>query len=64
MERIAAHERRMAKRKRIYDQVKKYRAEAGDTRAKDQEYQKLVLQRWAEMNGHSKAMALSNGFAS
>ncbi|KAL3756981.1 hypothetical protein ACHAWU_004635, partial [Discostella pseudostelligera] len=58
-ERIAAHERRMAKRKRIYDQIKKYSAEAGDVRARDEEYQNRVLQRWAEMNGHSKEMVVS-----
>lgn len=57
-ERIAAHERRMAKRKRIYDQIKKYQAEAGEVRAKEDEYQKRVLLRWAEMNGHSREMTM------
>ena len=49
----------MAKRKRIYDQIKKYEAEAGDVRAKEEEYQNRVLLRWAEMNGHSKELMVS-----
>ena len=49
----------MAKRKRIYDQIKKYEAEAGDVRAKEVEYQNRVLLRWAEKNGHSKELMVS-----
>jgi len=51
LERIGAHERRMAKRKSTNDAIKKIRNEADDVVAKEKEYQNMVLQRWAMMNG-------------
>ncbi|KAL3823064.1 hypothetical protein ACHAXA_011116 [Cyclostephanos tholiformis] len=65
LERIGAHERRMAKRKRTNDEIKKCRSEADDVRAREREYQDMVLQRWAIMNGHGTEDAgLSNEAAS
>jgi hypothetical protein len=65
LERIGAHERRMAKRKRTNDEIKRCRSEADDVRAREKEYQDMVLQRWAMMNGHGTAEAgLSNEAAS
>lgn len=63
-ERIATHERRMAKRKSINDDIRKVRREAMDVRGGDKDYQNIVLQRWAMMNGHSKEVAVSNDSSS
>lgn len=52
-ERMEEHTRRGAHKKRINQEVKDTRAGAVDVREKDLEYQSMVLQRWAEMNGHT-----------
>ena len=44
----------MAKRARINQEIKQVRVEAPNVREEDSNYQEYVLQRWAEMNGHSK----------
>jgi hypothetical protein len=64
LERIGAHERRMAKRKRTNDEVKKCRSEADDVRAREREYQDMILRRWAVMNGHVIEESASSNEAS
>ena len=64
LERIGAHERRMAKRKRTNDEVKKCRSEADDVRAREREYQDMILRRWAVMNGHVNEESASSNEAS
>lgn len=53
-ERIATHERRLAKRKETAMGMKRVREEAPAIREREREYQDMVLQRWAAMNGHVK----------
>jgi len=63
-ERIATHERRMAKRKTINEAITKIRREAMDVRGGDKDYQNDVLQRWAMMCGHGEnEVAVSEGVA-
>jgi hypothetical protein len=60
LERIGAHERRMAKRKRTNDEIKRCRSEAEDVRARERDYQDMVLQRWAMMNGYGTTVGGSS----
>lgn len=60
MERIGAHTRKMAKRKRINDEIRETKGGAPGIREKEKTYQDMVLQRWAAMNGHSTEVAVSN----
>merc|ERR1712194_683478 len=52
LERIGTHDRRMAKRMLTKAQVKGEKREAVEVREREKEYHDMVLQRWAEMNGH------------
>lgn len=51
-ERIGAHSRRLAKHMLTKAQVKEERREAVGVRKQEKKYQKMVVQRWAEMEGH------------
>ena len=51
-ERIAAHERYIERGERIKQEIKSARVEAADVREQETAYQSMVLQRWADMNGH------------
>lgn len=42
---------------KIKQEIKDMRAGAVDVRQKDVEYHNMVLQRWAEMNGHNGELA-------
>lgn len=57
-EKIAAHEKRLAKRKATAMAMKQAREEAPAVREREREYQDMVLQRWAVMNGHVKEEAV------
>eukprot|EP00580_Thalassiosira_gravida_P002689 CAMPEP_0201620692 /NCGR_PEP_ID=MMETSP0492-20130828/44788_1 /ASSEMBLY_ACC=CAM_ASM_000837 /TAXON_ID=420259 /ORGANISM="Thalassiosira gravida, Strain GMp14c1" /LENGTH=254 /DNA_ID=CAMNT_0048089961 /DNA_START=138 /DNA_END=902 /DNA_ORIENTATION=+ len=57
-EKIAAHEKRLAKRKVTAEAMKQAREEAPAVREREREYQDMVLQRWAVMNGHVKEEAV------
>jgi hypothetical protein len=59
-ERIAAHQRYIEKGKKIKQEIKNARVEAADVRKQETAYQSMVLQRWAEMNGHSPISGTSN----
>ncbi|KAL7552971.1 hypothetical protein ACHAWF_016208 [Thalassiosira exigua] len=52
-ERIAAYERKLEKEARIKREIKEVRVGATEIRKRDVEYHNMVLQRWAEMNGHN-----------
>lgn len=53
-ERMAEHERRMAKRHNISKWIYEIQEGAEEVQAKDREYQTGILERWAEMNGYAK----------
>lgn len=55
-ERKQAYARKLEKKMKIKQEIKDMRAGAADVRQKDVEYHNVVLQRWAEMNGHSGAL--------
>jgi len=52
-ERMAEHERRMAKRHEISLAMHQIRENAGDVKVKDQAYQQEVLKRWAKVMGYA-----------
>lgn len=53
-ERMAEHERRMAKRHNISKWIYEIQEGAPDVRRRDEEYQRGILERWAQMNGYAK----------
>lgn len=53
-ERMAEHTRRMEKRHRISKWMHDIREGAEEVRSRDKEYQRMILNRWAEMNGYAK----------
>ena len=57
-EEIATHEKRLAKRKTTVMAMKQVREVAPAVREREREYQDMVLQRWAVMNGHVKEEAV------
>eukprot|EP00584_Thalassiosira_punctigera_P013887 CAMPEP_0172552798 /NCGR_PEP_ID=MMETSP1067-20121228/47199_1 /TAXON_ID=265564 ORGANISM="Thalassiosira punctigera, Strain Tpunct2005C2" /NCGR_SAMPLE_ID=MMETSP1067 /ASSEMBLY_ACC=CAM_ASM_000444 /LENGTH=322 /DNA_ID=CAMNT_0013340855 /DNA_START=209 /DNA_END=1177 /DNA_ORIENTATION=- len=52
-ERIATHERRMAERKAINAAIRQTVKKAPAVREREREYQDMVLERWAAMEGHA-----------
>lgn len=60
LERIATHEKRMAKRSRRAKEIKEWKEKSAGIVAKEKEYQQMVLERWAQMNGHSKEVTVLN----
>jgi hypothetical protein len=53
-EKMAEHERRMAKRHNISKWVYEIKTGAEEVREKDETYQRGILERWAIMNGYAK----------
>jgi hypothetical protein len=53
-ERMAEHERRMAKRHNISVWIHEIQEGAEEVRERDRAYQRGILERWAEMNGYAK----------
>ncbi len=60
-ERMAEHERRMAKRHEISVAMYQIRENSGDVRQKDQAYQQEILNRWAKIMGHADSKPELNG---
>lgn len=52
-ENIATHEKVMAKRKRINEEIKEQKRVEPEKRRADKAYQNMVLERWAALNGKS-----------
>jgi hypothetical protein len=53
-ERMAEHEARMEKRHGISVEIFEIQQDAEEVRSRDREYQNMVLERWAVMNGFAK----------
>ncbi len=62
-ERMAEHERRMAKRHEISQAMYNMRIDAVDMKEKEQAYHMSVMNRWADMNGHAAASGNVEGGA-
>lgn len=54
VERMAEHERRMEKRHGISVEIFEIQSSAEEVRSRDREYQNMVLEKWALMNGYAK----------
>jgi hypothetical protein len=54
VERMAEHERRMETRHGISVEIFEIQSSAEEVRSRDREYQNMVLEKWALMNGYAK----------